>query len=71
MAKLTEAPLQGLAPLDKTKPFALQFRAYMNHGMTMGGHGEFRTQFYDNVIHNAHNVRITSIGYLTILTWAR
>ena len=71
VAKHTEAPLKGLAPLDRIKPFAQQFRAYMNHGMTMGGHGEFRTQFYEKVINNAYKVCITSIGYLTILTQVR
>ena len=71
VAKHTEAPLKGLAPLDRIKPFAQQFRAYMNHGMTMGGHGEFHTQFYEKVINNAYKVCITSIGYLTILTQVR
>jgi hypothetical protein len=62
---------EGLGPLNTSEPFAKQFRIYMNYGMTMGGHGEFRVQFYDRVVQKAHEVCITSTGCLTILTQER
>ncbi|KAI9569482.1 hypothetical protein HD554DRAFT_2313539 [Boletus coccyginus] len=56
VAESTEAPSEGLAPLNKSMPFARQFREYMNHGMTMTRHGEFREKFYDRVIKKADAV---------------
>ncbi|KAI9566872.1 hypothetical protein HD554DRAFT_2174033 [Boletus coccyginus] len=54
VAGSTEAPSEGLEPLNKSMPFAGQFREYMNHGMTMTRHGEFRVKFYDRVVEEAH-----------------
>jgi len=71
VAESTEAPSEGLAPLNKAMPFAGQFRKYMNHGMTMTSHGEFRVRFYERVITKAYAVRIASIGCLIILTRGR
>ena len=71
VAEGTEGPPEGLAPLDRSKPFAGQFREYMNHNMTMTCHGDFRVWFYNKVIEKAGEVRIASIGYLTILTRGR
>ncbi|KAI9464318.1 hypothetical protein HD554DRAFT_2315894 [Boletus coccyginus] len=56
VAKSTKAPSEGLAPLNKSMPFAGQFREYMNHGMSMTRHGEFRVRFYDRVITKARGV---------------
>ncbi|KAI9567971.1 hypothetical protein HD554DRAFT_2328774 [Boletus coccyginus] len=52
----TEAPSEGLAPLNKLKPFAGQFREYMNHNMTMTCHGDFRVWFYNRVVEKAGEV---------------
>ncbi|KAI9572000.1 hypothetical protein HD554DRAFT_2186431 [Boletus coccyginus] len=56
VAKSTEAPCKGLAPLNKSMPFAGQFRKYMNHNMTMTCHGEFRVQFYGRVVRMAYEI---------------
>ncbi|KAI9573697.1 hypothetical protein HD554DRAFT_2167257 [Boletus coccyginus] len=56
VAKSTKAPSEGLAPLNKSMPFAGQFREYMNHGMSMTRHGEFRVRFYDRVVTKARGL---------------
>ncbi|KAI9455312.1 hypothetical protein HD554DRAFT_2317739 [Boletus coccyginus] len=62
----TEAPPEGLAPLNKLKPFAGQFREYMNHNMTMTCHGDFRVRFYNRVVEKAGEVFKTYLRQIPI-----